>query len=392
MLLWALSAATLLLLSHGAIALGIARNRRRRPPAASARPSPLRLSVVVVVKDEEQGLPGLLDSLAGQTCQDVDLVFVDDGSSDGSERLLRRFQSQHRSSVQVIRGRGDHGDLTPKQQRLDEGVAAARGEVILFTDGDCVVPPRWIETTAQAFAHDEVGLVFGQLSVASDGSWLQAQQAFDLPLLQQFAAGSAGWGIATGGCGNNQAVRRSALAAVGGFAGLGYTLTEDTALVSAIRKQGHQVQVTASPATTTETVPRATLGELYQQRLRWMGGLWWASDPITRLAVRGYAGCCVAAVLAIPLGVVLDAPALLLWPAALIAGVLAVAVVGASRLQRKSPRWLLSAVPLALGFILGQALLACLMIPWGPAPVWKGRKLGRRGRGEPGTDCYPTPP
>ncbi len=392
MLLWALSAATLLLLSHGAIALGIARARRRRPPAASAKPSPLRLSVVVVVKDEEQGLPGLLDSLAGQTCQDVELVFVDDGSSDGSERLLRRFQTQHRSSVQVIRGRGDHGDLTPKQQRLDEGVAAAAGEVILFTDGDCVVPPRWIETTAQAFAHDEVGLVFGQLSVASEGGWLQAQQAFDLPLLQHFAAGSAGLGVATGGCGNNQAVRRSALAAVGGFAGLGYTLTEDTALVSAIRRQGFQVQVTASLATTTETSPQVTLEALYQQRLRWMGGLWWASDPTTRWAVRGYAGCCVAAVGAIPLALGLAVPQLLLWPAALLTGVLVVALVGASRSQRRSPRWLLAAVPLTLGFILSQALLACLMPSWGPAPVWKGRKLGPRGRGEPGTDSYPTTP
>jgi cellulose synthase/poly-beta-1,6-N-acetylglucosamine synthase-like glycosyltransferase len=380
MTLWVLAGATMLLLSHLVVALGLIRNRLRHRRTARQTLPRHRLSVVIVLKDEAQGLPALLESLTHQTHQDFDIVFVDDGSSDGSVGLLRRFEAQHPDRVQVIRGGRDHGDLSPKQQRLDEGIAVAKGEVILFTDGDCTVPPRWVEDTAKAFADDEVALVFGQLAVRRDGSWLQAQQAFDLPLLQHFAAGSAGLGLATGGCGNNQAVRRSALTAIGGFAGLGYTLTEDTALVSAMRRHGLQVQVTASPSTTTETDPRATLGGLYQQRLRWMGGLWWASDPITRLAVRGYAGCCVAAILGVPLGLGLATPALLLWPAALVTGVLAVAVIGATGQQRRSLRWLLAAVPLTLGFIASQALLACLMTPWGPAPVWKGRKLGLRKR------------
>ncbi|MBW2454401.1 MAG: glycosyltransferase [Deltaproteobacteria bacterium] len=379
MTIWVLTAASLLLLCHLAMAWGVVRLSRRRPPPADPPPSRPRPSVVVVVKDEEPSLPRLLASLAAQRSQDFELVFVDDGSTDGTRAILDAFVAEAPDRRQVLAGQEDRPGLTPKQQRLDEGVATARGEVILFTDGDCVVPPRWVEETVGRFADAEVGVVFGQLSVHTKGGWLQDQQAFDLPLLQAFAAGSAGFGAATGGCGNNQAVRRSTLEAVGGFAGLGYTLTEDTALVGAARQGGWKVDVTVTDQTRTETSPRTTWRSLYHQRLRWMGGLWCASDWVTRWAVRGYALCAIAGTLALPLTAVLGAWELTLWPAALILGVIAVAAAGADGRHRGSARWLLWTAPRAAAFVISQALLACLMVPGGPAPVWKGRRLVLRG-------------
>lgn len=378
MTLWILAAACLLLLCHLAMAWGVVRLGRRPGLPAEPRPAGPPPSVVVVVKDEEPSLPWLLASLAAQTEQDCELVFVDDGSTDGTRTILDAFVAEAPERRQVLAGQEDQPGLTPKQQRLDEGLAAARGEVILFTDGDCVVPPRWVEETVSRFADPEVGMVFGQLSVRSEGDWLQDQQAFDLPLLQAFAAGSAGLGAATGGCGNNQAVRRSTLEAVGGFAGLGYTLTEDTALVGAARQRGWKVDVTVSGETRTATSPRTTWRSLYHQRLRWMGGLWCASDWVTRWAVRGYGLACVAALLALPVALALAAWELLLWPAALLLGIVAVAAAGADR-RRGFVRWLLGTVPRAAAFVASQALLTGLMVPGGPAPVWKGRRLELRG-------------
>jgi len=374
-----LAAATALLVSHWAIAWGALR-LGRRAGKADAGPAPsVRPSVVVVVKDEAPRLPQLLRSLAVQTRDDFDLVFVDDRSTDGTGDLLAAFAAAHPQRVQVLAGRALRTSLTPKQQRLDEGAAAARGDVILFTDGDCVVPPGWVEQTAARFADEQVGVVFGQLAVQSEGGFVQDQQAFDLPLFQAFAAGSVGLGWATGGCGNNQAVRRRALAEVGGFAGLGYTLTEDTALVGALRARGWTIDVTVSEQTRTTTHPRTSWRALYHQRLRWMGGLWCAADGLTRWTVRAYALGCAAAVLAVPLGLGLGRWALLLWPAALTLGVATVAAVGVTRQRRGRARWLLQCLPRAAAFITGQALLAALMVPGGPAPVWKGRRLGLRG-------------
>ncbi len=378
-----LTAACLLLLCHLAMAWGVVRLGRRYPPPADPFPAGPRPSVVVVVKNEEPSLPRLLASLDAQTEQDFELVFVDDGSTDGTRAILETYRDTRRHHThphaQVLDGPDHHESLTPKQACLDRAIAATRGEVILFTDGDCVVPPRWVEKTLCPFADPEVGVVFGQLSVRSEGGWLQDQQAFDLPLFQAFAAGSAGLGAATGGCGNNQAVRRRVMEEVGGFAGLGYTLTEDTALVSAVRRRGWRVAVTVSEATRTETIPRTTWRSLYHQRLRWMGGLWCASDRVTRWVVRGYGLSCMAALVAIPLALSLATWALLLWPAALLLGVVAVAVAGADRRHRGSLRWLVGTVPRTVAFVVSQAILTGLMVPGGPTPVWKGRRLRRRG-------------
>lgn len=375
-------AAALVLAAHVALAAGLWRHRLRdrsaRGRRAGHRSRAKQISVVVTVKDEEQVLPRLLASLAAQTHQSCELVFVDDGSSDGTGELLRRFRQQHPERTQVLRGRGELGEVNPKQRCLDQGVGAATGEILLFTDGDCVLPPRWAEDLSSYFEDAEVGLVFGQLTVRDEGGWLTALQAFDLPLFQHFAAGSAGLGLATGSCGHNQAVRRSALAEVGGFSGLGYTLTEDTALVSALRKRGWKVRASTWQSTITETSPQRTLRELYRQRLRWMAGFWYGPDAATRWLMRGYAGACLVAVAALGLAVV--APELLLWPAALLSGVLCLAASGAA-LQRRGWRWLSTAIFLAGGFIVSQAVLACLMGPWRPALSWKGRPLGLRRRG-----------
>lgn len=382
MVLWVLIAVSLLLAAHAALAVGLVRLRLRDRPPDRRTAKVLTVSIVVVVKNEERGLSRLMQSLAAQTRSDFELIFVDDGSTDETAQLLSRFQEQDPDRIRVVSGRAPLGGRTAKQRRLDEGIAASAGEIILLTDGDCTVPPRWLEHMCGYFTDADVGAVFGQLSVREGGGWLRAQQAFDLPLFQCFAAGSAGLGVPTGGCGNNQAVRRTALAQVGGFAGLGFTLTEDTALVGELRERGWSVRVSTRPSGATQTEPQRTLRGLYQQRLRWMGGLWHAADRTTRVVARGYAVICLAALLAALLSPVW--PALLLWPGALLSGVLSLATVGAVLQGERSLRWFVRAVPAACGFVLVQAVLACLMHRWGPSPVWKGRRLALRPRGGEG--------
>ena len=92
------------------------------------------LSVVVPVRNEERSLPTLLRELADALDpleQPWEVVFVDDGSSDGSFATLTRLHAAN-ENVRIVRLRRNFG----KAAALAAGFEHARGDVIVTIDGD----------------------------------------------------------------------------------------------------------------------------------------------------------------------------------------------------------------------------------------------------------------
>ena len=99
------------------------------------------ISIVVPVYNVAGYLQRTLDSIACQTYQNLDVILVDDGSSDGSSDLMdtyalrdSRFRTIHRLS-----GRG-------VSSARNTGIRAARGEWIASADSDDILPKHAIET------------------------------------------------------------------------------------------------------------------------------------------------------------------------------------------------------------------------------------------------------
>lgn len=97
------------------------------------------VSVIVPVRDRRDLLARCLDGLAAQTYPCVEVVVVDDGSTDGSAELAESFDLRgHRRVVVRREGAGAVAARTA-------GVGVATGEVLAFTDSDCVPSPDWVE-------------------------------------------------------------------------------------------------------------------------------------------------------------------------------------------------------------------------------------------------------
>ena len=137
--------------------------RRRRAGQSAGRAG---AEVVVAVRNEEQTLPRLLESLRAQTAGDVRFLFVDDRSPDGTAHLLDEFCAAVGDRARVIHSDGEPRGLTGKQAALDLAFDRARGDVLLFTDGDCVVPPTWAEEMLGHFGDPRVGVVLGRIELA----------------------------------------------------------------------------------------------------------------------------------------------------------------------------------------------------------------------------------
>ena len=109
------------------------------------------ISLVIPVYNEEESLAPLHEEIAAMATKEVlqvEVIFIDDGSRDGSWRLIQDLARQY-ANVRGIRFRRNFG----KAAALSAGFHAARGDIILTLDADLqddpAEVPRFLATLAQ---------------------------------------------------------------------------------------------------------------------------------------------------------------------------------------------------------------------------------------------------
>ncbi|HEX2500023.1 MAG TPA: glycosyltransferase family A protein [Methylomirabilota bacterium] len=130
----------------------VLRRRGRLPRASEAPPAggPGLVSVLVPARNEERSVGACLASLSAQTYPDLEILAVDDGSTDRTAAILADA-ARRDPRVRVLRLEGPPPGWTGKSFALDSGVAVARGRWLCFTDADTVHAPDSI-ARAMGFA------------------------------------------------------------------------------------------------------------------------------------------------------------------------------------------------------------------------------------------------
>ena len=143
-----------------------------------------RVSVLMPVYNAERYLAEAVESVLGQSFTDFELLVVDDGSTDGSLALLRRYAEGDRR-VQVV-SRPNTGYLVALNQML----AVAQGELIARMDGDDVaLPERFARQVAFLDAHPDVVCVGGAALLIDEGGRMlnELPRPVDDALIQEAA-------------------------------------------------------------------------------------------------------------------------------------------------------------------------------------------------------------
>lgn len=99
----------------------------------------VKVSVIIPVYNTEALLPRCLESVVAQTLSDIEIICVDDGSTDGSLRLLNEWAARD-SRIKVI-----HQSNGRQGKARNAGMAVAGGEYIGFVDSDDYIPAEYIE-------------------------------------------------------------------------------------------------------------------------------------------------------------------------------------------------------------------------------------------------------
>lgn len=221
------------------------------------RPS---VSVIVAGHNEAATIVQTMQSIY-DNYSDLQLIVVDDGSTDGMAEEARSFAAGH-NNIQVLRIHERSG----KSSALNYGLSKASHDVVVTVDADSKLEDNAICELIQPLVDEKVAAISATILAwnpfRSLCSWLQAYEYRQTIFISRMTRGRMGvLGIVSGAFG---AFRGSVLKQLGGWdVGPG----EDGDLVLRIRKAGHQVAV-APYANCYTNVPTSWV-RLFFQRCRW---------------------------------------------------------------------------------------------------------------------------
>jgi glycosyltransferase involved in cell wall biosynthesis len=163
---------------------------------------PLKVSVVVPCFNAEATVAACVEACLRQDYPNLEIIFVDDGSNDSTLAILGEYDG---IMVLAQRNRG------PAAAR-NLGWRSSSGQVICFTDSDCVPHPHWVSQLVEYYTNPAVGGVGGGYDIANPQYWLArciheeiGQRHLRMPHLVNYLGSF------------NLSYRRAVLELVGGF-------------------------------------------------------------------------------------------------------------------------------------------------------------------------------
>jgi glycosyltransferase involved in cell wall biosynthesis len=108
------------------------------------------VSIIIPCRNEEETIEECIKSFLNQTYKNIEVIVVDDGSTDNSYQIARSFP------VKVIRIEDRPYPYGPSHAR-NVGIKEARGDIIIFAEGDGKYAPNYVERAIEALDDPAVG-------------------------------------------------------------------------------------------------------------------------------------------------------------------------------------------------------------------------------------------
>jgi peptidoglycan-N-acetylglucosamine deacetylase len=252
------------LVSGRALIIGIlAILEKLRPEQAKLADPPPGVTVLIPAHNEESVIVQTVTSVLLSDLTDIQVIVVDDGSSDSTLELLNRNFGRN-DAVQII-----HQVNRGKAAALNNALSHAHTEIVVTIDADTEIESDAIRKLLRHFSDPSVGAVAGNVKVGNRSRWLTRWQALEYITSQNMEKRAFDLlnciTVVPGALG---AWRRKAIEDAGGITA--DTVAEDADLTIGIRRLGWRVTYDEEAIAWTEAPE--TPGVLIRQRFRWTFG------------------------------------------------------------------------------------------------------------------------
>ncbi len=160
------------------------------------------ISIIIPVYNSEATLEVCLKHIFLQTYTDYEVIVVDDGSIDNSKEIAKKF------SCKLIESDKNNGAAAARNR----GVKEAKGEIVCFTDSDCLVPEDWLEKISKNFENRNIGAVGGGYAYSAGKSEIEKFAFLELAYRRKDFPEYVSCAVS-----NNLACRKEIFEKLGGF-------------------------------------------------------------------------------------------------------------------------------------------------------------------------------
>lgn len=113
-----------------------------------------RISIVIPVYNEEKNIRDTLNSIYDNTMKPLEIIVVDGGSTDLTVKII----NDEYKDVKLF-----YNEKRTAAAGRNIGIKKASGDIIAFTDGDCIVDKNWIESISSFFDKNDVDGMRGKV-------------------------------------------------------------------------------------------------------------------------------------------------------------------------------------------------------------------------------------
>lgn len=184
------------------------------------------ISVIIAARNEEDNIVSLMKSLINQNYPEnkYEIIAVSDRSTDKTDFILKEYSMKY-NNINYLRVDEEDKNLIGKKNALTKGIEKSNGDILLFTDADCVPGINWIRSINQYF-NNNFDVVVGYSPLLSDKKGIFQKMVFLLKKLERLSiftisAGTIGWNWGVTATGRNFAYRRFVFDEINGFSGIG---------------------------------------------------------------------------------------------------------------------------------------------------------------------------
>lgn len=224
------------------------------------------VSVIIPAWNEEAGIIKTIRSVMINGYSNVEIIVIDDGSTDSTCRRVLRYQRRYdRDGTRIRFITQDRGG---KSTALNTGIAAATGELIITLDADSYLVKNSIQELVNTMADSNYAVAIGEIMVGNTKTLIGRMQHYEYLVGFHIKRAQHIFNSAYIFPGALTAFRASVLKDIGDFQS--YSSTEDLDISMRIKASGRQVAYVDTAICITEGA--TSLSSLLNQRIRWRHG------------------------------------------------------------------------------------------------------------------------